>query len=193
MVLRPSFVRLCLPLCLLIPAALPAQQGDGGMTVTNDGGGETILQSIAVPPMPGAPFSLMLSTEWARSMTNGGTFTTVNSRTIKRDSMGRIYEERVLMVPKGSKIPLITNLIQIEDPVALTYTECWTRTKTCNLRKLVMTSLSRYQPSLFQSGPLAGGKAYRLHEDLGVDDLLGVSVHRYRDMTTVQTGRDGQR
>jgi hypothetical protein len=38
-------------------------------------------------------------------MNNGGTFTAVNSGPINRDSLGRIYQERWLMSPKGSNIP----------------------------------------------------------------------------------------
>jgi len=49
-------------------------------------------------------------------MNNGGTFTTVNSRPIKRDSTGRIYQERWLMSPKGSNIPSRMSWIQIADP-----------------------------------------------------------------------------
>lgn len=64
------FLSVCLAFLLLgPPLLLRAQEGDGGATVTNDSGRQTILQSIAVPPLPGAPFSLTLAAEWARSMT----------------------------------------------------------------------------------------------------------------------------
>jgi hypothetical protein len=80
-----------------------AQNPDEG-GVSFDGGGEDVLHSIFVPFMAHAPFSLTLAAEWTRPMNNGGTFTTVSSGPIKRDSVGRIYQERWLMSPKGSNI-----------------------------------------------------------------------------------------
>src|ERR1035438_8595529 len=70
-----------------------AQTPDEG-GVTFDGGGQEVLQSIFVPFMANAPFSLTVTAEWSRPFANGGTFTTVNSRPIKRDSAGRIYQIR---------------------------------------------------------------------------------------------------
>ena len=49
--------------------------------------GQEVLQSIFVPFLSNAPFSLTLATEWSRPMNNGGTFATVNSRPIKRDML----------------------------------------------------------------------------------------------------------
>ena len=112
-----------------------AQTPDEG-GVSFDGGGQEVLQSIFVPFMAHAPFSLTLAAEWTRSMNNGGTFTTVNSRPIKRDSVGRIYQERWLMSPKGSNIPSQMSWIQIADPVAHTLYQCNPRQKACELLML---------------------------------------------------------
>jgi hypothetical protein len=100
-----------------------AQTPDEG-GVSFDGGGSEVLQSIFVPYLPHAPFSLTVAAEWVRPLNNGGTFTTVNSRPIKRDSVGRIYQERWLMSPKGSNIPSRMSWIQIADPVAKTLYQC---------------------------------------------------------------------
>ena len=51
-----------------------AQTPDEG-GVSFDGGGQEVLQSIFVPYMANAPFSLTLAAEWSRPMNNGGTFT----------------------------------------------------------------------------------------------------------------------
>src|SRR5271156_1578516 len=61
---------------------------DDGSAVVTDGGGQEILESIFVPPIAHAPFSLMLATEWTRPLNNGGTYTLVNRRPIKRDRAG---------------------------------------------------------------------------------------------------------
>jgi hypothetical protein len=164
-----------------------AQTPDEG-GVNFDGGGQEVLQSIVVPAVPNAPFSLTLAAEWSRPMNNGGTFTTVNSRPIKRDSRGRLYEERWLMTPKGSGVPSRPSWIQIADPQARTLYQCSVQTKVCDLLKLSSSVSNRFDPTRIQSGPLQGGKGTRTHEDLGEGYFEGVQVHEYKDTLTVNAG-----
>jgi hypothetical protein len=161
-------------------------EADGG--VSFDGGGQEILESIFVPYLPNAPFSLTLAAEWSRPLTNGGSFTVVNSRPIKRDRVGRIYQERWLMAPKGSKIVSHMSWIQIADPVAHTIYQCNARLKVCDLVPLKDTVTVRFDPSRFQSGPLKDDKGMRTHEDLGKQYFAGVPVHEYRDTMTLNAG-----
>lgn len=163
---------------------------DGG--VSFDGGGQEILESIFVPFMAHAPFSLTLAAEWSRPMNNGGTFTTANSRPIKRDSVGRIYQERWLMSPKGSNIPSQMSWIQIADPVAHTLYQCSPRQKVCELVTLGGSMSARFDPARFKSGPLKDSKGdekgTRTHEDLGAQFFAGLPVHEYKDTTTLNAG-----
>jgi hypothetical protein len=181
---------------LLAVAAGGAQQdGGGGQIPGYDGGGQEVLQSIFVPYLPNAPFSLTLSAEWIRPMANGGTFTTVNSRPIKRDSKGRIYQERWLMTPKGSGIVSRMSWIQIADPTAKTLYQCNARTKICDLVGLSDNVTLRIDPSKFTSGEMKDRegvvKGKRVHEDLGETYAAGVRVHEYRDTTTLNPGALG--
>jgi hypothetical protein len=91
---------------------------DGG--ISYDRRGHELLESIDVPPLLNAPFSLQLAAAWSRPMNNGGTYTVVNSRPIRRDGHGRIYQERWLLSPKDTKIPSRMSWIQIADPLAKT-------------------------------------------------------------------------
>jgi hypothetical protein len=159
---------------------------EGG--VSFDGGGQEVLQSIFVPYIAHAPFSLTLTAEWSRPMNNGGTFTTINSRPIKRDTLGRIYQERWLMSPKGSNIPSRMSWIQIADPVAHTLYQCNARQKVCELVKLGDSVTARFDPAKFKSGPLKDDKGTRIHEDLGAQFFAGLPVHEYRDTTTLNAG-----
>ena len=59
-----------------------------------DGGTSEYLESIVIPPKAHAPFTLILDTEWVKSLSDGGTMTMVNKRKIARDAEGRIYQER---------------------------------------------------------------------------------------------------
>ena len=164
------------------------QAQDDASTAASDGGGQEILQSIFVPLIANAPFSLTLATEWTRPMNNGGTYTVVNSRPLKRDSVGRIYEERWLLSPKGSNLPSQMSWIQIGDPVAHTLYQCNVRQKVCELLKLSGSVTARFDPTRLKSTPLKDGKGTYTHEDLGAGFFAGLPVHEYRDTTTLNSG-----
>jgi len=161
-------------------------QDDGG--VGFDGGGQEVLESIFVPYIAHAPFSLTLAAEWSRPLSNGGTFTVINSRPIKRDGAGRIYQERWLMSPKGSNIPSRMSWIQIADPVAHTLYQCNARQKVCELVTLGDSVTARFDPARFKTAPLKDDKGTRTHEDLGAQFFVGLPVHEYRDTMTLKTG-----
>jgi hypothetical protein len=184
-----------LTMLLAVAAGGAQQDGAGGMIPGYDGGGQEVLQSIFVPYLPNAPFSLTLSSEWIRPMANGGTFTTVNSRPIKRDSKGRIYQERWLMTPKGSGIVSRMSWIQIVDPAAKTIYQCNARQKVCELVGLSDDVALRMDPSRFTSGEMKDRdgvvRGKRVHEDLGEGYYAGVRIHEYRDTTTMNPGALG--
>ncbi len=182
--LRPA-VLIAASLCLTCHPILHAQ-GDGGFTPT-DGGGGGVLESIYVPNFPHAPFTLTLRTEWIQTLRNGGTFTEVNARPIMRDGAGRIYQERWLLTPKGSDIRSEMTTIQIDDPVAHKFYNCFVRQKVCQLDTSVF-GLAHYDANRTQSGPLKDGKGIFLHEDLGTTSIAGMLVHSYRDTITLKTG-----
>ncbi len=170
---------------LMRPFLAPAQE-DGGVSYDNHG--QELLESVFVPAVAHAPFSLTLATEWSRPMNNGGTYTVVNSRPIKRDAEGRIYEERWLLIPKGSKIPSRMSWIQIGDPIAKTLLECSARTHICHLEDWRSSGQPPAQPENARSGPLANGQGTHDHEDLGPQFFAGLPVHAYRETTTLNPG-----
>jgi hypothetical protein len=94
-------VRTVATLVLLTSAAWGAGQSadtvahskDDSVEVRPDGGGQEMLESMFIPPMANAPFSLTFATEWSRPLNNGGSYTIAIVRPIKRDSAGRIYQE----------------------------------------------------------------------------------------------------
>ena len=181
--------------CLILTAAtllctgtLLAQdeQEDGG--VSHDRRGNILLESVYVPDIPNAPFSLQLSAEWTRPMLGGGTYTIVNSRPIRRDSQGRIYQERWLMAPKGTNIKSTLSVIQLSDPVAGVYYECSPRQRMCEVHPWHTPSLRIIDPGVATSGKLSNGKGFRTHEDKGLENVAGVPVHAYRDTTVLNTG-----
>ena len=153
-----------------------------------DGGAGGRMESIFIPPKAGAPFSLTLSTEWSRPLGSGGTFTLVNERPIVRDSKGRIYQERWILVPKGGAIKSHMDVFQIADPEQHIWYNCFTATKVCNLYIYHMTTQDKFEPAIGSSGLLPNGDGFRQHEDLGLSSTQGVDTHGYRETVTVNTG-----
>lgn len=178
-------MRIWLLIGMFVTFASAQAQEDGGISYSARG--EQVLESIYVPTLPGAPFSLTLTAEWTRPLLTGGTFTVVNARPIKRDSAGRIYQERWLMAPKGTNVRSTMSWIQIEDPPAGVYYQCSPRSKICEMQTYEPDPLPA-APATVVSGPLKGGKGYRLHEDLGQETVAGQPVHAYRDVTTIIPG-----
>ena len=166
------------------PQAQPTQ---GAMRVP-DGGTSGRMESIFVPPKAGAPFMLTLATEWSRPMANGGSFTLANERRIVRDSKGRIYQERWILVPKGSKIKSHMDIVQITDPEQHTWYNGMTATKECKILKYPLETSDNFAPAVRGSGPLPDGNGFRQDDDLGEGSTVGVPTHGYRETTTLNAG-----
>ena len=79
-----------LVLVLAVAATAEAQVQQRPLMAAQDGGVREVLESIVVPPIPDAPFSATLSTEWARPAPGGATITFVNQRHIARAADGRL-------------------------------------------------------------------------------------------------------
>jgi len=177
-------------------ATLPAQApqthngGPAPMANTNDGGVSEVLQSIYIPPLLNAPFTATVHTEWTRPMANGGTYTFVNQRMVARDSRGRIYEQRWLLVPRGSEDQSRMNVIQIADPVAHTLYNCFTlkTPQRCVLDKFAEPALTSYTPPVLANGPLPNNNGTRIHEDLGSRAIEGIEVFGTRDTVNYNAG-----
>lgn len=201
-------LRVFLPSCLalLVPAfALHAQEAPPPVIHFSDGGasprGGGPMESIFIPPMREAPFSLTLATEWSRPMENGGTFTLANQRRIVRDSRGRIYQERWILVPKGGDVKSTMNVFQITDPVEHTWLNCSTRSHICELLPYRLTLQTKYLPFGGEIGPLnkgnvltrslAGGRGIMQVGDLGLETIQGMETHGYRSTITYNPGTMG--
>jgi hypothetical protein len=159
-----------------------------GVYKTSDGGTREVLESIFIPPITNAPFSLTLETEWSRPLSGGGSVTVVNRRHIMRDSAGRIYQERWILVPKGGKIESTMNWIQISYPEKHLYYNCDTASKQCKRMPYDHSISAVYKPLIGTSGALPDGSGIRKHEDLGTGSTAGVATVGYRDTTIVNPG-----
>ena len=171
----------------LLAQTPPAQTPQATVQIA-DGGTREMLESIFIPPLPRAPFTLTLDTEWTRPIANGGAYTVANTRRIMRDSTGRIYQERWYLMPKNGKQEPKMNYIQISDPATHTLTNCQVMAKRCYLQWYGGSTTTAYQPAAAPSGPLPNGNGYHLHEDLGHNDVAGLDTVGYRETTTLNPG-----
>ncbi len=172
---------------LVIASSAPGQSESPAVSPP-DGGTRQMLESIFIPPKPNAPFSMMLATEWTRPMGNGGSFTLVNKRRIVRDSSGRIYQERWLLVPKGGKIQSSMNYIQIADPFAHVLYNCEVRVRRCVVLSYNGSTTATYLPGFGTNGPLPGGEGSQSHEDLGTKEIAGIETNGVRESYTIKAG-----
>jgi len=179
-------VKRFLPLFLLILTASLAVAQPPQQVRRPDGGANGSMESIFIPPKPGAPFSLTLVTDWTRSTGTGGSFTLVNTRRIVRDSKGRIYQERAALVPKNGDVTTFVTTIQITDPDQHTWYNCIVATKVCDLYRYHLSSTDNFKPYTGITGTSPGGKVSHRHEDLGVGSTLGEDTHGYRETTILE-------
>jgi hypothetical protein len=155
---------------------------------TYDGGTRQTLESIFIPPLAHAPFSLTLETEWSRPLDGGGTYTLVNKRQIMRDSTGRIYQERWLLVPRNGKMQSVMDFIQISNPSDHTLYNCQIDIKRCFVVAYTGSITSNYKPAIHPSGALSDNTGYHQHEDLGHNNLSGIDTIGCREITTLNPG-----
>ena len=184
---------IALATCLLaLSANLRAQEVvDGGVSFDNHG--QELLESLSVPPVANAPFSLTLATEWSHPMGNGGSVTVVNTRPFKRDRAGRLYQERWLLSPRNTSIRSTMSWIQIADPIERTLLQCNARTRICelftwNMRK---SEITVPHPESIAAGTVRSQHSERRHEDLGRQSFAGLPTHAYRDTYTLDANTMG--
>jgi hypothetical protein len=154
-----------------------------------DGGSREMITSIAVPPMPNAPFSATVETEWTRYLENGARMVLKNRRLIARDSLGRVFQERRMFVPDGSPVPSQVWRTELAEPQTHTVARCDTRSRVCELH-LYTAPPSQAAAS---AGPLAKATDSLVREDLGVQTVNGLDLIGTRETQTLgltPTGSD---
>lgn len=193
---------LTLLLCFLADGAsaqvvstAPGAQPHGAQTpvqqfYAQDGGTREVLESIVIPPKAQAPFSLLLQTEWVKTLSDGGTITSVNERHIARDSKGRIYQERWFLVPKNGKIESKMTTIQISDPNTHTLYNCFMLEEPhqCVLSTYTPSTSAIYRFESPSTGTLPNEAGSTIHDNLGKQLLSGVETVGTKDTVIYNPG-----
>ncbi len=158
-------------------------------TTPADGGTREVLESIFIPATTDAPFTLTLATEWVKPLgTDGNTVTLVNQRRIARDRNGRIFQERVLLTPKGMKLSDGPNVLQFADPAQHTVINCFLATRQCHI--IPYTPEPAAQPDT-EAGTTTYRQAVEHRKPLGKDMMDGVEVQGTESTTVIAAGAFG--
>jgi hypothetical protein len=167
----------------------PAPAASRPVFPAQNGGVREVLESIVIPPIANAPFTARLMTEWVRYTPDGATITLTNQRQIARDSQGRVYQERWLLVPKDGNLKSRMQWIQIGDPNLHTLYNCNMIVHVCDLLRYASASdLAAASPPPPPTGPLSGGSGFIQTENLGSRIIAGVDTTGTRVTTTLNPG-----
>jgi hypothetical protein len=169
-------------------AQMPGQQRRNAMR-HSDGGVRETLESIVVTPVPNAPFTLTLQTEWVRNMGDAGTFTLANQRRIARDGKGRIYEERWALVPKSGKIESYMTAIQLADPIQHTLHTCMMDGQhVCHVTYCSDSTTLPHEVRETRTTTLPDDVGFITREDLGDGSTEGIETIGTRVITIYNPG-----
>ena len=178
-----------LVLLSLAALAVPliSAQGPQDALHAPDGNSFTRIVSIFIPPLPNAPFTATVSTEWTRMTSDGATVVVKNHRTVARDGRGRIFQERRRFVPADSNSPSLVFQLEFSDPVRHTLYICNPSSKVCDLYGYFAPVSEPTVPA----GPIGDGKRYLSRADLGKSDIRGIETIGTRETITTNPGTVG--
>jgi hypothetical protein len=142
--------------------------------------------SIAVPPLPNAPFSATVNTEETRYLPDGSPVMTRNHRLIARDGQGRVFQERRMIAPEGSPRESQLTQTEIADPIARVLAVCDPNRHVCELR-IYRASVAATLPP---AGPSSDGASSLTREDLGTQTVSGFEMIGTREVLTLAMNTD---
>lgn len=152
-----------------------------------DGNSFQRLVSISVPAIPNAPFTLTLSTEWVRALSDGSTITWTNHRLIARDNAGRVFQERRMLVPPTNPDADRITFVQWSDPTKGDFYNCQMETLVC--QQLRYVPIPGEVPAV--PGPTMNGKAFVKVQGLGTRMVAGIETEGTLETTTILAGAIG--
>jgi hypothetical protein len=149
-----------------------------------DGGTMERVQSVFIPTNPGAPFTAVVTTEWTRIMPDGSMGTMKNHRTVARDSLGRVFQERRYFSPDGDKQVTRLDQLDYQDPTLHQMLICHPFSRVCDMYRYDMPTAV----ALPKVGPLPNGTGTVTQEELGRKTIDNVEVVGSREVTTLNAG-----
>ncbi|MGA3292869.1 MAG: hypothetical protein ABSE45_02665 [Candidatus Acidiferrales bacterium] len=184
---RTALLSLFVSFAMLSVPSVIAQTPDQALHAPSGGTRMTVI-SISVPPLPNAPFTATVSTEWRRTLDDGSSVTIKNHRTIARDNSGRVFQERRNLYPDGDPRESQIRQLEFADPRTHEIYYCWPAAQTCEIHDYFRSTA---EPPPVPAGPLDGGKRFLTRADLGTDTVNGIEAIGTRETTTIEAGAIG--
>jgi hypothetical protein len=156
-------------------------QGSAQLNHAPDGGNREMITSIAIPPIPDAPFSATVETEWTRYLDGDRAMVLRSRRLVARDSLGHVFQERRTFVPDGSRVPSKVWRTDLAEPQTHTVAQCDTRSHVCELRIYVGPP----SQAAASAGPWGRATGSLEREDLGVQSVNGLDLIGTRETQTL--------
>ena len=181
----PRFIVLFTLVVATIPA-ISAQDTQNALHAP-DGNSFSRIVSIYIAPIPNAPFTATVSTEWTRQTSDGASVIVKNRRMVARDSQGRVFEERRRFVPGDSDAPSLLFQMDYVNPAQHTRMVCLPANKVCDTYNL----FTPVDTDKLPVGPMADGKHYLSREDLGKSELDGLETIGTRETISTAAGTNG--
>jgi len=155
-----------------------------------DGGTREVLVSILIPSIPNAPFSATVATESVRHLAYGSRITLINRRVVARDSSGRIFQERRLLVPEDGRHESILTQIEISDPLSHDLYTCVPKERVCQVEFFSAPRFVPPAPATTSNSPNnpAGASS---RENLGTQFLGGLETFGTRETLVIAAGLIG--
>src|SRR3974390_1030675 len=177
---------LLLSLATFVVALSPFTFAQGPMRAP-DGNSFTRIVSIFIAPIPNAPFSANVSTQWTRQTSDGATVVVKNHRMVARDSQGHVFEERRRFVPADSNSPSLLFQTDYVDPARRTRPLCFPANEICDVYNFFTPPSEASLPV----GPLPDGKRYLSRENLGSATIEGLEPVGARETISTSPGAVG--
>ena len=176
-------------LATFVVALVPFLSAQGPETALHapDGNSYSRIVSIFIAPIPNAPFTATVSTEWTRQTSDGATVVVKNRRMVARDSHGHVFEERRRFVPGDSDSPSLLFQMDYVDPARSTRTLCFPANKLCDVYNFFTPPSEASLPV----GPLGDGKRYLSRADLGKGETEGLETIGTRETISTNPGTVG--
>ena len=154
-------------------------------------------QDIFVTPVPNAPFSGVINVERTIVRPDGSVASFKTTRDIHRDSQGRIYNEVRRLLPVSSTAPPQIERILLYDPQTRTSTMLYPQRQEFT-SGIVDRPPATVPPALLYgstTGQSLPASEFANEEDLGIQELSGLSVRGVREIQTIppeksQTGKE---
>jgi hypothetical protein len=174
--IRPAFLFAAVYAATAVVSAQPPAHAP-------DGGTRQMITSIMVPPLPNAPFTATVNTEWTRTLEDGARMTLKNHRLIARDAQGRVFQERRFLAPEreGNPITRLTST-EVTDPTTHTAAYCNPYEHVCELRAYSTPAV----PPIAAPGQSPGGGAMLTRTELGTQTVNGLEIVGTREVMTVK-------